>query len=844
MTTPPVASASHTTVLDRGWVLELTDPSAGTEVPDRVRDALPVEADTPGTVHTDLLRHGLICDPYIDRNELTLDWVGRTSWSYTRVLEAPAEWFDDDTLTAGTRVQLEFDGLDTVATVLLNGIELAKTANMHRRWIIDVAPALRPGNNELVVRFDSVWDYAARVAQQVGERPNAYPTPFNLVRKNASNFGWDWGPTLVTAGIWREARVVRHQQVWISQVRPIVRVSGDTGTVDLSVDLDWITSEPSPVRLVGEIAGQTASLLVEPDDKSRTARATVQLTVKNPRLWWPVDLGDQPLYRASLTLESDAGPLDDWSSELAFRTVELLTEADDTGTGFAVAVNGVTVPVRGANWIPDDCFLPRVTPQRLRQRLDQAVGANLNLLRVWGGGVYESDAFYTECDARGIMVWQDFLFACAAYPEEEPLRSEVIAEAEDNVARLMAHPSLILWNGNNENIWGWHDWGWQPKLEDRTWGRGYYLRDLPAVVAEVDPTRPYWPGSPYSGSEGIHPNDPAHGCTHIWDVWNSASWRHYANYDARFVSEFGWQGPPTWATMTQSIRDEPLTPDSPGMLHHQKAEDGNGKLERGLRPHLDVPTSIDDWHWAMQLNQAHAIRFGIEHFRSRRPRNQGYIVWQLNDCWPVTSWAAVDGYGRAKPLWFALRAAGAPRLVTVHPRDAGAGYEVTCVNDLGSTWRESVTVTRHRFDGTELARMETRLVVDRFGATTLPIPADVAEAADKTAEILVVETASGLRATHLYAEPRDLALPPVDVLAATIREKDDVIVSVTARSLIVDLVIFPDRLHPDATASEALITLLPGERTEVVVSGLPSGLEGSLGRRPVLRALNDLVSLS
>ena len=303
--------------------------------------------------------------------------------------------------------------------------------------------------------------------------------------------------------------------------------------------------------------------------------------------------------------------------------------------------------VKGANWIPDDAFPSRIDRDRYARRLDQAVAANLNLIRVWGGGIYESDDFYELCDERGLLTWQDFLFACAAYAEEEPLRGEVEAEARENIVRLAHHPSLVLFTGNNENLWGREDWGWELALDGKTWGAYYYYELFPALISELAPHVPYAPGSPFSPG-GQHPNDEQHGTMHIWDLWNEKDWPHYRDYRPRFVSEFGWQGPPTWSTLTRSISDDPLTPESPGMIVHQKAIEGNVKLTNGLLPHYRLPEDMETWHWAMQLNQANAITAALEHFRSHMPHTMGAVVWQLNDCWPVTSWAAIDGDGRAE----------------------------------------------------------------------------------------------------------------------------------------------------------------------------------------------------
>lgn len=402
----------------------------------------------------------------------------------------------------------------------------------------------------------------------------------------------------------------------------------------------------------------------------------------------------------------------------------------------------------------------------------------------------------------------------------------------------MPHACLILWNGNNENIWGYFDWGWQAALEGRTWGQGYYLDLLPRLVAELDPTRPYWAGSPYSGSMDIHPNDPAHGCTHLWDVWNEIGYEHYAGSVPRFCSEYGWQAPPTWATLTQSVHDNPLTPTSPGVWHHQKATIGNDKLLRGLEGHLPEPRNMDEWHFATQLNQARAISVGIAHMRSHRPLNMGNIVWQLNDCWPVTSWAAIDGYGRKKPLWYALRAANANHLLTIQPRDAGLA--VVAVNERTLFWRGPVTIRRIRFDGTILAEWSHwRLCADRLSAAELAVPEHVAKPGNAREEVLVA-TMHDSTALHWFGEDIALDLPQPDYALALDRLGEGKwAVTVTARTLIKDLCIFVDRLAPDAEISDMLVTLLPGQSRRFTVDGLAELDAGAIAG--VLRCANQLV---
>ncbi|MET4925891.1 glycoside hydrolase family 2 protein [Streptomyces sp. PSRA5] len=781
------------TPLTEGWTLrhERTD----------------VPAAVPGCVHTDLLAAGLIEDPFLSRNETAVAWVGREDWRYDTVLGARD--------TAHERTDLVFDGLDTVAAISVGGERVGNTRNMHRGYRFDVTYRLDPtAPTPLSVEFTSAYTEAEAVRALVGERPNAYPEPFQYIRKMACSFGWDWGPTLVTAGIWKPARLEHWSTARLATVRPLLTVDGSTGRAELRVDIER-TSGAGGLTLRARVGDHTASL--DFDD----SHATLTVEVPGAALWWPRGYGEQALHEAELELlDADGAVLDRWERRLGFRTVTLDTGADTHGTAFTLAVNGEPVFARGVNWIPDDVFPSRITPDRYRTRLTQAADAGVNLVRVWGGGIYESDDFYDVCDALGLLVWQDFPFACAAYPEEQPLRSEIEAEARENVTRLMPHASLVLWNGNNENLWGFRDWDWEPTLDGDSWGEGYYLGLLPRVVAETDPTRPYWAGSPWSGSWDHHPNDPAHGTAHSWDVWNRTDYTDYLDTVPRFVAEFGWQAPPAHATLRRALPGEELSATSPGMLHHQKAYDGNGKLERGLAHHFALPDAgapgFDRWHYLTQLNQARAIATGIAHWRSHWPVCAGTVLWQLNDCWPVTSWAAIDGDERPKPLYFTLRRLYADRLLTVQNRDGRPA--VVADNQSPAPWDAAVTLRRMTADGRTLA--ETT-VTARAGARSValaPVPDDLLPDAGSAKEFLVAD-AGELRALHFPVRDREFAYraPRYDVEILAREGAVDIVV--TARTLLRDLLLQADRLAPSAVADQGPLTLLPGESVTIRVRG-------------------------
>ncbi|TDE97359.1 glycoside hydrolase family 2 protein [Occultella glacieicola] len=814
--------------LHDGWRLR----ADGASVPDRLR-GLEVPVAIPGTSHTALLDAGLIPDPYVGTNEQDLVWMHRADWRFTLDLDEPPAGPSE-------RVDLVFEGIDTVATVRLGAQVLGHTRNMHRSHRFDVG-ALIGHERDLVVDVSSALTYAEAERARLGARPSAYAHPLNMVRKMACSFGWDWGPDLQTAGLWRGVRMERWRGARLAGVRPLVGVRPDgVPYVRVHVDVERSGLE-APVALTvrARVAGVEREVTISPEASS----AVVEVAAPDAALWWPVGHGEQPLHPLEVDLTDGGSALDSWRRRIGFRTVEIDATPDADGTPWTLRVNGRPVFVKGANWIPDDHLLTRITRDRLTRRLDQALGANLNLLRVWGGGIYESHDFYELCDERGLLVWQDFALACSAYPEEEPLAAEFEAEARENVARLTPHPSLVVWNGGNENIWGYLDWGWREALGDATWGYGYATELFPRVLAEVDPTRPYsWnsPSSPGAALTDRHPNDPDHGTHHQWQVWNRIDYRAYASEIPRFCSEFGFQGPPTWATLERAVTpaDGIRSKTDPVFLAHQKADGGNEKLDRGLLPHLGIPAEFADWHWATQLNQARAVSFAIEHYRSWWPRTAGAIVWQLNDCWPVTSWATVDGDERRKPLWYALRHAFADRMITVVDRDGHRALAL--VNDTDAPWSGALRVTRETFAGQVRAESGEDVAVAARSVQLVTLPPEVRTAGDERAEAIVARLGSE-RAVALFVEDVEAALhgDPVDVSVAPSTEGYEV--TVRARSLARDVTLLVDRLDPEAVVDDALVTLPAGDsvtfrvRTRVVLEG------AALAAAPVLRTANDLL---
>ena len=878
-----------------GWTVSLVEDGASglpAGLPDGVRGvALP--ATVPGQVHTDLEREGLLPDPTFDRHEVPSQWVGQADWAYRRSIDVDPRGHE--------RVDLVCDGLDTVAELALDGVPIATTRNMHRRYRFDLRQVQTSGpadDKDLTIAFESPYREAERVAARAGSMPGPYDEPFPYVRKMASSFGWDWGLTAVTSGPWRPVAVERWSTARLADIRPLVDVEAGEGVLDTHIaiersgagtgDLD-LDGEDDDLVLVVTVAGPTA------DGRTTKQRSRAQVTpkedgavvtvrVSEAALWWPRGYGEQALHDVVVELQTvDGEVLDRRTFRTGFRSARVGTALDSVGRPFEVVVNGTVIDVRGVNWIPDDVIVSRVDRARYASRLAEAVAMHANLVRVWGGGVYESHDFYELCDELGLLVWQDFPFACAAYPEDEPLRSEVIAEARDNVARLSRHPSLVVWNGNNENIWLHDADGWAEELGDRPWGLGYYLDLLPTIVDAVDPSRFYTVASPWSGSESLEPNDVDHETHHSWDVWNRVSDDHYRDSVPRFVSEFGWQAPPAWRTLRDAVTDEPMTPTSPGVVHHQKAADGMAKLARGIEPRFgSAGDDLDRWHYLTQLQQARAIATGVEHWRTHWPRNTGVVVWQLNDLWPVSSWSAIDSAGRRKPLAHELRRLYDDVLLTVRPvstvdtavrprgseddrtggpaprtaslpvadvagsgtptADAGASPIEVAVRSSRVGLDTVVRVRRIDLAGRILAEETLPVVLDRPGVAVVRLPASVGVVEDGADELVVADM-DWHRAVWTPAPDREMHWQPARFRTSFSPSAydDGLDLVVEADSLVRDLLVQPDRVTVDGTVDRGFMTLLPGERVRYHLGGVGPADVPALSAEPVMLTLDRVL---
>jgi beta-mannosidase len=624
-------------------------------------------AVVPGCVHRDLLRHRLIPDPFWGANELKLQWIEERDWEYRASFTAPVS------LLAEEVVELVADGLDTVATILLNGREVARTDNMFlgHRW--EVKPLLRSGKNELLIRFGSTMDYIR--THRTGHNPRDINDPVGrctVIRKQQCQFGWDWGPRFVTAGIWRDLRMEGWTGNRIDSVR-VAQEHRDDGSVVLSFAPEL--SRPDPRAIVSGTVSLDGKVVAQ--IKNREAK------IPNPRLWWPRGQGAQPLYQLAVeAIGSDGAPAGRWMQRIGLRTLALDRHADQWGQSFRFVVNGRPVFAKGANWIPAHTFVAGLNRADYERDLRSAVEANMNMVRVWGGGIYESEDFYDLCDELGLLVWQDFMFACTLYPADAAFLASSRTEADYQIRRLRHRACLALWCGNNEVFGCNADLLAANKKLLADYEALFHLA-LPDAVAAQDGITPYWPSSPWRGDlDAGLPAGEARGDTHFWDVWHARKpVKDYENYAFRFASEFGMQSFASGETQASFCPPEDANVFGPTMTNHQKNRFGNQIILDYVSRQYRFPKDQDALIFLSQLNQAECMRVGVEHYRRNMPRCMGALYWQLNDCWPVASWSSLEFSGRWKALHHLARRFFAPALVSAHV----PGEEQTITNNYRRT---------------------------------------------------------------------------------------------------------------------------------------------------------------
>jgi beta-mannosidase len=653
------------------------------------------DGSVPGTVHTDLMACGLIGDPFYRRQENDVQWVDALAWEYRKEFTVPRDFL------AAQEVDLVASGLDTYAHVTCNGARVGSSSNMFVGHRFPLKRFLREGKNVLTILFDSPVARSKRLEEENGRLRVALEPHRVYVRKAQYSFSWDWGPKLTTSGIWRGIALEAFSGGRL--VDPSAKVASLTGgraVLKFSSGVHRRGNRSLSLRLF--LGGPDRAAEYTHSVKGNEVHFTV--VVPDPHIWWPNGQGEQPLYTAVFTLLDGEEVLDEKQVRFGIRTVRLLQAKDAEGKSFIVEVNGRKIFCKGADWIPADTFIPRISPSTYDRLLRMAKDAHMNMIRVWGGGFYEDDLFYDLCDRLGLMVWQDFMFACGEYPDAAWFTAQVRDEAEKAVARLRNHPSIVVWCGNNECEWLFCTEN-PGKGPDAMKGAKIFRDLLPSVVRRLDGTRPYWRSSPFG--EGL-PNDESNGNHHQWQVWSS--WKDYPEYEkdnARFVTEFGFQGPANLATLRDVTLPHDRHPQSEVMEHHNKQVEGTERLIRFIAAHHRVPVDLEGYVAKGQTVQAEALKCAAEHWRRRKYGTAGVLFWQLNDCWPVTSWSVIDSALRPKAAYYFAKRFYAPLLVSL--KKTARGVEVWVTNDLPVPLAAGLEVALLSFGGKALLKKKERV---------------------------------------------------------------------------------------------------------------------------------------
>ena len=787
-------------------------------------------ARVPGTVYTDLLREGLMEDPFWRENEGAAFALMEKDWEYARSFSVSAEDLRADA------VLLRCEGLDTLAHVYLNGRKVADADNMHRTWEWDALPFLREGENEIRILFDSPLRY---VAAENEKRPcwqTTDATPgFPHLRKAHCQFGWDWGPRLPDAGIWREIslQIIRGGRLPSVSLRTEIDPDGRQAVLRVG---------PEP-ELRGELKSvETEIRVIGPEGETYEADAAGTVVIPAPKLWWPAGQGQQPLYTVSVLLRVNGEEADRWEKAVGLRTITVSREKLAEGEEFCFVVNGRKIFAMGADYIPEDNLFGRLTPERTRRLLEDCRLANFNTVRVWGGGFYPSDDFYDACDRLGLLVWQDFMFACAYYDLTEDFESSIIHEAADNLRRLRHHASLALLCGNNEmesfhyhpmreELWQGHTGWYGSSMKAHADYIKMFEYILPKLVRELAPQVFYWPSSPSSGGSFDNPSDPIRGDVHYWDVWHGEKpFTDYRNYLFRFVSEFGFQSFPCLETVESFTLPEDRNIFSRIMERHQRNGAANGKIMSYLSKTYLYPKDFDSLLYCSQLLQADAIRYGVEHWRRHRGTCMGAIYWQLNDCWPVASWASLDYYGRWKALHYAARRFFAPVLLSAeehgevdqnpainefHPDPIRRAATLCLSNESPREVRGTVRWSLRRADGSVRKSGKEALTAPALSAVSLP-EMDFPEA-DLTGDYLSFSFESQGRilseGSALFCAPKHFRFrnPRLSVR----REGDELVVTAAAYAQSVRI----SSEDPDLLLSDNYFSMNPGEKRVRILRG-------------------------
>ena len=807
--------------LDRGWQFRQIQPNA-----QEAEDGW-LPATVPGDVHLDLLANKKIADPFYRDNELKLQWIDKESWEYRLIFDVT------QALLSRSNVDLVFDGLEGPSQVYLNGTQVLNCDNSFRLWRVPAKGHLHAGENLLRVIFASPIKTAEAVAAADPWQSRTRTEAKTYLRKPAYEYGWDWGPRFVTSGIWRQVRIEAWDKARIADFAIRQRdVSGEVAHLDAEVEVEASSSGEAKIGVQYSSSGNPVKLNEKVSLHPGSNIIDFPVEIREPKLWYPAGYGDQPIYEFTARVGIGGKLSDERETKTGLRSIVLHRVLDKWGRSFEFVVNGIPVFAKGADVIPFDSFPNRVTTANYRRILVSARDANMNMIRHWGGGYYETDEFYTICDELGIMVWQDFMFGNDWQPGTYPFKQNIEAEAEDQVRRLRNHPSIVVWCGNNETEEALK-WGDREKLtldvKYQMWQD--YLTEfsgiLNRVVARLAPDTPYWPSSPSADYEALGDHYQS-GDAHIWDVWHGrVPFSTYETHHERFVTEYGFQSFPEMKTIEAFTQPEDRANIfTPVMLGHQKNNEGNSIIHDYLLRDYPEPKDFPSFLYVSQVLQAEGIKIGAEHFRRSRPETMGSIFWQLNDCWPVASWSSIDYYGRWKALQYYARRFYAPILVSLHVADGA--LNVYIVSDKTKAESASLHARLMDFDGKMLLE-ETRdvdiapLASKVYLEWPLKKLAD-AGAQDTTRVFVVAELAAGVTQVSrnlVYLTPvKGVHLKPAQLKVETYGANGSYGIRITSPVLARSVYLSFGDL--DVELSDNYFDVLPGETVEVKASSAAS----------------------
>jgi len=646
-------------------------------VVDNIKPGVWYKASVPGTVHTDLLNNKLIPDPFYSDNERNLQWIGEMDWDYRKTFKLPKS-FD-----LSKPVYIKFDGVDTIADLFLNGEKIGSTQNMFCSYEFEVSRYLKPKNNKLLVQFASPNKFAKASETKYGKLPAAIDSERVYIRKAQYSFGWDWGPSFATSGMEKDVYLLQRSDSFIDHYTfNTLRLSNNCAFVEIKGNV----GNPHNLNIMLKIILQKAGYVYEKEIEIKNKQFTHSFEISNPELWWPNGYGNPELYNLTLQLYCKNVLLDEKTDKVGIRTIYLQLKDMEKNT-FRLIVNGKHVFARGTDWIPADLFIPRISKEKYKRLIGYAQNGAMNIMRVWGGGFYEKNIFYELCDEMGILVWQDFMFACASYPEFPEFIENVSEEFRQNIKRLQNHPSLAIWCGNNENEWIYMNEQHRPYKEMP--GYNIYHEIIPGILNKLDPTRPYWPSSPFGFDDS--PNSELSGNRHQWEIWSMwKDYNHVPEDNSLFVSEFGFQAPANRITLEEVIPPRDRNVQSEIFEFHNKQVEGNERLFRFLSGHLPVRTKWEDYIYLTQLNQGFALKTCIQHWRSNYPVTNGSIIWQHNDCWPVSSWALIDSNLIPKQSYYHVKNIFSQQIITFNKKDKD--IEVLLINSAPKEFSGSVKI--------------------------------------------------------------------------------------------------------------------------------------------------------